>query len=63
MLLKTELSLHQAEEQGKALESRNSRLMGEVQQLRLASSRAIKQFEKRTSDGWYPRYLGHVPLI
>ena len=50
-LLKTELVLHQAEEHGKAVETSNSRLAAEVQQLRVTSSRAIKQFEKRTSDG------------
>ena len=50
-LLKTELILHQAEEHGKAVESRNARLIAEVQQLRVTSARAVKQFEKRTSEG------------
>lgn len=50
-LLKTELVLHQAEEHGKAVETRNNRLAAEVQQLRVTSSRAVKQFEKRTADG------------
>lgn len=50
-LLKTELLLHKHEEVAKALESRNQRLLQEVSQLRLASSRTVKQFEKRTTEG------------
>ena len=50
-MLKTEVLLHKQEEVAKALESRNQRLTQEVSQLRLASSRAVKQFERRTTEG------------
>ena len=50
-LLRAELSLHQRAEAGRALEVRAERLQAELQQSRLASSRAVKQFEKRTTDG------------
>lgn len=50
-LLRAELSLHQRAEASKALEVRAERLQAELQQSRLASSRAVKQFEKRTTDG------------
>lgn len=55
-LLKTELLLHQTREESDAHESRNARLKGEIQQLRLTSSRAVKQFEKRTSEGKFLKY-------
>jgi len=50
-LLRAELSLHQREEAVRAVEGRNQRLQRDVEQSRLTSSRAIKQFEKRTADG------------
>ena len=49
-LLQTELSLHQMEEAIKEMEGRNDRLQHDVLQSRLASSKAVKQFEKRTMD-------------
>ena len=52
-LLHTELSLHSREQAGREAEARNSRLARDVLNSRLASSRAVKQFEKRTVDGTY----------
>lgn len=52
-LLRAELSLQQRGEAGRALETRVQRLDTELQQARLASSRAVKQFEKRTMEGMY----------
>lgn len=49
-LLRTEVSLHQREEDIRGLEERNLRLENEVKQLRMASSKAIKQFERRTKE-------------
>ena len=50
-LLRAELGLQQRAEAGRALETRVQRLDMELQQARLASSRAVKQFEKRTLEG------------
>ena len=50
-LLRTEVSLHQKVEEYASLELRNKRLSQEVEQLRTASSKAVKQFEKRTIEG------------
>lgn len=52
-LLRAELSLQQRGEAVRALETRAQRLETELQQARLASSRAVKQFEKRTLDGMF----------
>ena len=53
-LLRAELGLQQRGEAMCALETRVQRLDSELQQARLASSRAVKQFEKRTIDGvWH----------
>lgn len=49
-LLRAELSLHQKEEAYREMEGRNQRLQRENLQSRLASSKAVKQFEKRTSE-------------
>lgn len=51
LLLRAELSLQQRGEGSRALETRLQRLETELQQARLASSRAVKQFEKRTLEG------------
>ena len=45
--------MHKHEEVAKALENRNQRLTQEVSQLRLASSKAVKQFERRTTEGLF----------
>lgn len=50
-LLRAELGLQQRGEAARALETRLQRLETELQQARLASSRAVKQFEKRTMEG------------
>lgn len=50
-LLRTEVNLHQKEEDLASLEQKNKRLMQEIEQLRSASSKAVKQFEKRTIEG------------
>ena len=50
-LLRTEVSLHQKEEEVIRLEQKNNRLLQEVEQLRSQSSKAIKLFEKRTMEG------------
>ena len=50
-LLRAEVGLQQRGEAGRALETRLQRLETELQQARLASSRAVKQFEKRTMEG------------
>lgn len=52
-LLRTEVNLHQKEEDLASLEQKNKRLMQEIEQLRSASSKAVKQFEKRTIEGIY----------
>jgi chromosome segregation ATPase len=49
-LLRAELGLQQRGEAGRALETRVQRLDAELQQARLASSRAVKQFERRTTE-------------
>ena len=49
-LLRTELSLYQKEESIGELEGKNQRLQHDILQNRMASSRAIKQFERRTND-------------
>ena len=49
-LLHIELSLHQKEEVYKEMEKRNKRLEHDNLQSKLASSKAVKQFEKRTSE-------------
>lgn len=49
-LLQAELSLHQKEEALNELEGRNNRLQHDILQSRMASSRAVKQFEKRTLE-------------
>ncbi len=49
-LLQTELNLHQREEALKELDGRNVRLQQDIVQSRMTSSRAVKQFEKRTID-------------
>ncbi|CAI8049949.1 hypothetical protein GBAR_LOCUS27483 [Geodia barretti] len=49
-LLRAELGLQQRGEAARALETRLQRLETELQQARLASSRAVKQFEKRTME-------------
>lgn len=49
-LLQTELSLHQKEEGLKELGRSNERLQHDILQSRMASSRAVKQFEKRTME-------------
>lgn len=49
-LLRAELSLHQKEEAILELERRNQRLQKDILQNRTTSSRAIKQFERRTND-------------
>lgn len=46
-LLRTELSLYEREENIKELEQRNSRIQQDIYQRKLASSRAVKQFEDR----------------
>ena len=51
LLLRAELGLQQRGEAVRAMENRLQRLETELQQARLASSRAVKQFEKRTMDG------------
>lgn len=50
-LLRTEVTLHQKEEEVNELEQKNQRLLQEVEQLRNTSSKAIKQFERRTTEG------------
>ena len=50
-LLRAELALQQRGEAGRALETRAQRLETDLQQARLASTRAVKQFERRTSEG------------
>ena len=49
-LLRTELSLHQKEESIRELERTNRRLQQDILQSKMTSSRAIKQFERRTND-------------
>ena len=49
-LLRAELSLHQKEESIAELEGKNQRLQRDILQNRTTSSRAIKQFERRTND-------------
>ena len=49
-LLRTELSLHQREESIRELERINQRLQRDILQSKMTSSRAIKQFERRTND-------------
>ncbi len=49
-LLQTELSLHQKEGALVELGGRNDRLQQDILQSRMASSRAVKQFEKRTME-------------
>ena len=49
-LLRTELSLHQKEECIRELERTNQRLQRDILQSKMTSSRAIKQFERRTND-------------
>ena len=56
-LLRTELGLQQRGEAARALETRLQRLDTELQQARLASSRAVKQFEKRTMEGESSSYF------
>lgn len=50
-LLRTEVTLHQKEEEVNQLEQKNQRLLQEAEQLRNSSSKAIKQFERRTTEG------------
>ena len=52
-LLRAELTLHQREEAFRAVEGRNQRLQRDVAQSHLASSRAVKQFERRTTEGTF----------
>lgn len=49
-MLRTELSLYQREENIKELEFRNDRFQQDIQQRKLASARAVKQFENRILD-------------
>ena len=49
-LLRTELALHQREQSIRELEGMNQRLQRDILQSKLTSSRAIKQFERRTND-------------
>ena len=49
-LLKTELALHQKEEMLKAADNRNNRLQKELVQSKLASTRAVKQFERKMAE-------------
>ena len=49
-LLRTELSLHQKEESIGELEGMNQWLQRDILQNRMTSSRAIKQFERRTNE-------------
>ena len=49
-LLRTELSLHQKEESIRELERMNQRLQQDILRSKMTSSRAIKQFERRTND-------------
>ena len=62
-LLRTEVSLHQREEDIRGLEERNLRLQNEVKQLRMASSKAIKQFERRTKEGTIYLYLSNIRTV
>lgn len=59
-MLRAELSLQQRGEAVRALETRAQRLETELQQARLASSRAVKQFEKRTLEGTYHTLINEV---
>ena len=49
-MLKTELRLHQHEETIRELEGRNARLQCDVLQSKMASSKAVHHFEKRTAE-------------
>lgn len=49
-LLRTELALYQREESIKELELRNSRIQHDIQERKVASSRAVKQFEGRIAE-------------
>lgn len=49
-LLRTELSLYQREENIRELEVRNNHCQHDLQQRRLASSKAVKQFENRIAE-------------
>lgn len=51
--MRAELTLHQREEAFRAVEGRNQRLQRDVAQSHLASSRAVKQFERRTTEGTF----------
>ena len=49
-LLRTELSLHQREENIRELEQRNARIQRDIYDRKVASSRAVKQFEGRIME-------------
>ena len=49
-LLRNELSLYQKEENIKELELRNSRFQQDICQKKMASSRAVHQFESRIAE-------------
>lgn len=49
-LLRTELSLHQSEENVRELEQRNDRLQHDVLDQKIASSKTVKQFEKKIAE-------------
>lgn len=49
-LLRTELSLHQREDNIRELEQRNDRIQQDIYERKVASSRAVKQFEGRIMD-------------
>ena len=49
-LLKTELALHQKEELIKVADNRNNRLQKELVHSKLAATRAVKQFERKTAE-------------
>lgn len=50
-LLCTEVTLHQRDDELISCQIKNKRLLHEVEQLRNTSSKAVKQFEKRTIEG------------
>lgn len=49
-MLKTELALHQREESIRETEERNNRLQREILQGKIATSKAVQHFEKRTAE-------------
>ena len=49
-LLKTELALHQKEESVREMEERNARLQHDILHGKIAASRAVQHFEKRTAE-------------